>query len=470
MAAHTDPHPSPPPGDGDQGGAETGRRLFDGIRRTGLVRPDTGWFGGVAALVAARLRWDTALVRGLLVVAIVLFFPPIALTYGLMWLLLPDACGRIPLQRAMHGDHSGGLFGAALLTGVGALTLLSPFSLTGAFGVVLNVLVLAALVWVVVSAVRRGRRSSGEAGGAADDEDVAAQRQTRPMPTRTDGRPAWYPTTAAPGPAEERRPHRYPETAGGRTEEVRAKASTAPAPTSKRSTAAERDGRRRRRLLSVGAVLLAVPALLGLLAVGATFGVSPMAAVLGCLIVLVLVMSSAHIVSAIRGRRGRGFLLGAATVVMVLLFSLGQGQGVRGESVHAFGPDTTDSTTMSSAFSSTIMDLRRLDPAEGETVDGVEVHHAEISTAFSSLELIVPDDVEVVVEANQAFGSMTAETVDGRHDGGGLSSRGFTVGPADADRRLHVSISAAFNSIEIFDATSYAQETGEARGSGEARR
>ncbi|MDO5492687.1 MAG: PspC domain-containing protein [Nesterenkonia sp.] len=472
MAQHPPQHTSQPAED-DTGDPHAGHRFFDRIRRTGLVRADSGWFGGVAAMVAARVRWDATLVRGILVILTLLFFPPIALTYGLLWLLLPDSSGRIHLQRAVAGEHGGGLIGGGLLAAVGALTLLSPFSLTGAVGVVLNVLVLAGLVWLVTASVRRGRRSPAEASQGSSG--YAEEDSTRPMPRRTDGRPAWYPTTAAPEPPErygppEPSPRRDPASRRGRGDgRPRTRSTTSADVETPGATAAERERRSRRRLLTFGTLLLAVPTLLGLMAVGGVVGISPLTAVLSCLIVVVLLMSSAHIVSAVRGRRGRGFLLVTAAAAMVLVFTLAHGQGFRGDGLHAFGTDTTDAATMRSAFSATTMDLRHLDPAEAETVDGVEVHYADVSTAFSSLELLVPDDVEVVVDANQAFGGMSAHTVEGEHEGGGLSSRGFTVGPADAERRLHISINAAFNSIELYDATTYAQETGSSAGSGEGR-
>ncbi len=65
-----------------------------------MVRGD-GWIGGVAAGIAARLRIDPLIVRGILVVVGLFGFPVIFL-YALAWALLPDLDGRIVLRDALR--------------------------------------------------------------------------------------------------------------------------------------------------------------------------------------------------------------------------------------------------------------------------------------------------------------------------------------------------------------------------------
>ncbi|WP_010525027.1 PspC domain-containing protein, partial [Nesterenkonia sp. F] len=192
---------------------EAGRRLFDRLRATGLQRPEEGWIGGVMALVAQRLRWDPTLVRGVGVVAALLFFSPMILLYGLAWILLPDHRERIPAQRAIRGDVTGGFVVGALLTVLGALNVVTPLNLAGPFAVLANVVIIAVVVGLVVTTTRgrRGRqgRRRDDAGGSAEPSagpsahpgggDAAGEaRAGRAPSTREDGRPAWFPKDSAP--------------------------------------------------------------------------------------------------------------------------------------------------------------------------------------------------------------------------------------------------------------------------------
>ena len=78
-----------------------GDRFFAWSAGLGVVRGD-GWLGGVAAGLAARMRVDPLIVRGILVVAGLFGFPVLFL-YAIAWALLPDLDERIPLQEAVRG-------------------------------------------------------------------------------------------------------------------------------------------------------------------------------------------------------------------------------------------------------------------------------------------------------------------------------------------------------------------------------
>ncbi|MCT9818931.1 PspC domain-containing protein [Microbacterium sp. W1N] len=93
-------------------------RFFAWTAGLGLVRGD-GWIGGVAAGVAARLRIDPLIVRGILVVTGLFGFPVLFL-YAVAWALLPDLESRIPLQEALRGRFVAAHVGilAFLLLGV----------------------------------------------------------------------------------------------------------------------------------------------------------------------------------------------------------------------------------------------------------------------------------------------------------------------------------------------------------------
>ena len=133
------PAPDPAPGGAPEGGAGPGgappggyaagagqwaypppRRgaasgFFDSTRRSGLVRTDQRWLGGVAGGAARRLGVDVTLVRCIWFVLSV--FTGLGLVlYGLAWALLPEESdGRIHLQQALAGDMSAGLAGSVVV-------------------------------------------------------------------------------------------------------------------------------------------------------------------------------------------------------------------------------------------------------------------------------------------------------------------------------------------------------------------
>ena len=82
--------------------------LYEALRRLGVARGSDGrWFAGVAAGVARRLGIDPLVVRAAFILLGMLFGIGLSL-YFLLWLVLPDEQGRIPLEQALkHGEgHS----------------------------------------------------------------------------------------------------------------------------------------------------------------------------------------------------------------------------------------------------------------------------------------------------------------------------------------------------------------------------
>lgn len=77
--------------------------FFGKIRRTGLVRSQDRWVGGVAGGIAQRMGWDPLLVRGVLFVSAFLTGLGFVL-YGLGWALLPEESdGRSICKRLCAG-------------------------------------------------------------------------------------------------------------------------------------------------------------------------------------------------------------------------------------------------------------------------------------------------------------------------------------------------------------------------------
>lgn len=157
-------------------------RFFSWTAGIGIVRGD-GWLGGVAAGVAARMRVDPLIVRGILVVA-ALFGFPVLFVYALAWALLPDVDGRIPLQDALRGQFTTAQAGIAIcaLLGLipGPLTLIlglpTLWSIAGVGGSITALSLFFFLVGIAVVAgllfliVRAARRTPGTAPDASIDE------------------------------------------------------------------------------------------------------------------------------------------------------------------------------------------------------------------------------------------------------------------------------------------------------------
>lgn len=199
----TDTTTAPPIDSGRQPQAEPeqssrSERFFGWVGGLGIVRAD-GWLGGVCGGIAARLRIDPLIIRGIAVVAAVVGLPAL-LVYAIAWALLPDATGRIHLRELVRGRFEPAMVGILILTLVSLLpvvpwlwrALLWPFWLafdgTGALpdpwgydlgwvGAVLGFVIAGALVFLIVRSARADRladASSRTASAAAAPAPPAA--------------------------------------------------------------------------------------------------------------------------------------------------------------------------------------------------------------------------------------------------------------------------------------------------------
>lgn len=174
--------------------------FFGWLRGLGVPRTP-GWIGGVAAGVANRLGIDPLIVRGVLVV-FALFGAPAFLAYGVAWLLLPDATGRIHLERLLRGVFDSALVGIAIFLLIGlfppAFGVPSlfvgwpwggdlPFNPLNPFGINLwpvlwTLLLLGGIAALVVWLVLRSRRGDdlGASGATWDASATVPTGQTGP--------------------------------------------------------------------------------------------------------------------------------------------------------------------------------------------------------------------------------------------------------------------------------------------------
>lgn len=196
----TDPGPPPAPPEPAPRGPRPSRadRFFAWTAGLGIVRTD-GWLGGVAAGIAARLRIDPLIVRGILVVVALFGFPALLL-YAIAWALLPDLAGRILLQEALRGRFSPAQAGVAICAVLGiipapislflGLPVLyvgsAPFGGYTALGILLALIgvgLAAALVVIIVRAARHTPPASRPAVDA--DARTASVASVAPVESAT---------------------------------------------------------------------------------------------------------------------------------------------------------------------------------------------------------------------------------------------------------------------------------------------
>ncbi|MGB4777132.1 PspC domain-containing protein, partial [Microbacterium sp.] len=151
--------------------------FFSWTAGLGVVRGD-GWLGGVAAGLAARMRVDPLIVRGILVV-IGLFGFPVLFVYAVAWALLPDLDGRIPLQQALRGQLTPALAGAAACALLGLVPAPLPLILgaptlwsvaggsVSALGILFFLFAGAVAAGLIVIVTRAAIRTSSERPDAA---------------------------------------------------------------------------------------------------------------------------------------------------------------------------------------------------------------------------------------------------------------------------------------------------------------
>ncbi len=144
-----EPGPQPPPDGFGPVGAKTPTTsgVFSQIRGSGFVRPSGSPGAGVCAAVGHRLGIDPLLVRILLVMAALVGGIGVV-TYGVAWLLLPGADGRIHVEQLIRG----GQLSAGLLGGVGLILMGTSGSLSWLDGGLSFTLITGAVVLTAVGA------------------------------------------------------------------------------------------------------------------------------------------------------------------------------------------------------------------------------------------------------------------------------------------------------------------------------
>ena len=178
-AEHADPAAGTP-GSGIPRGAE---RFLLWVAGLGVARSE-GWLGGVAAGIAARLRIDPLIVRGVLVVA-ALFGLPVIFLYAAAWALLPDVDGRVHVRDLLRRDYQPvqwgilamaviGLFPTAPLAGRLFGLGYDGWSSLSLLSWIVGLVLVAGLLFLIV------RAASRTPGVSASDLPMASADQTAP--------------------------------------------------------------------------------------------------------------------------------------------------------------------------------------------------------------------------------------------------------------------------------------------------
>lgn len=515
-------------GTGDQyppeNGPEKGHELFSWIRSLEIHRPDGAWLGGVFSALSSKLNWDAALVRGIGVVALILFTSPVLLFYGTAWLFLPDARGSIHAQQALRGHYTSGLWGGAIIGFLGAINVFTP-NVAGPFAIVLNAAVIGLVAWLLYVIFRGYRRDHTQEGhpkaqtsGSKDPSGQTADQKRTPQ--RADGRPAWFPKdgpegtpqddATTPPPADISQPPS--RQAGGVTSGYSAHASSSPVGGAAHTAAAdsyqqpaspqrpnpshrskasapsagaahtatvdprERDERRRRRMISFGLLLLALPVIAAAVWLVTLLGLPTSHAVLLGLATVVTLLAFLHIGAALRGRKGRPVMLGVFTTLMVVVFLASSNTG--GSSNYVLGNYTTSNTDVNTALANSTVDLRDLSFSEEDAIDlsesdavarlneGDGFHSSvDVNNAFGNTTVVVPDDVYIEVEPNNLLGNIDIHTTEVEEGRSGISSTRFGGGPSEPVAAVELIFNNAFGNVTVYDETTYEQEElGESEG------
>ncbi|MFJ6417554.1 PspC domain-containing protein [Paeniglutamicibacter sp. NPDC091659] len=151
-----------------------------------------------------------------------------------------------------------------------------------------------------------------------------------------------------------------------------------------------------------------------------------------------LVVIALGMIGAALNQRTGGALVGfgIATLVCSLIWS---GGALRMADINMFssGISTTDEGGSTNVFHSGEMDLRHYSTITQDT-------DVSIDNVFSSVKLIVPDNIPVVLEFSGAFTSLEVNGADTTSTGGSTRLNPSATGPT-----LRIELDGAFNSVEV---------------------
>lgn len=408
------------------------------------VRSPHRWLGGVVAGTADRIGMDRTLARALFVVLTLLTSGLTVLAYGLAWMLLPEPDGRIHAREAGQGRWTSGMTGALVLTILGVVGAFSPpYGPDGGwwgFGGFLGLAVIALFVWLIASRSSRGALPPGTGAAPAGGPPPAGGQTVFLAPSDT----GWYAGDGTPSPQSSSPEGRDPMTTAAYPPPA-APAPAAPQPAPVDRTPPSLSGPA--QLLVLGLAVLAGAAVAALKYLGVfTAGwpviwAAALATALG-------VMAIGIIVGAILGRGGGGLTVTTALLVVPVMIATG-GTFVRGTwDENWTGTLEGDSRTgYDLAFGEDVIDLTA---ERGGT--GTAAAPVRLDVSFSTAEVVVPNDVDVYLDVDNAFSTVEYETfLDGERSPRQDTTADGRIQIVDAPgaRELEIDADLAFSTLTV---------------------
>lgn len=437
--------------------------FFRWVRDLGVNRSEHAWIGGVAAGVGKRFGIDPILARGILLV-LCLFGGVGLAAYGLAWALLPGHDGRIHLQEAARGRWSSGMTGAVLFFVVGSIgrpLALDSWNWGGWWGGwILPAVVVGLVLWLVFS--RRpeapASRQAGSPGPfgpqpSSGTPGPGGQVPFGPQPEPSVPGPeapfsgATHPTPESRATMENNPPtvsFNTPGPASGSVREDTGSGHTGPAPYV--PAPPEPRGPKTPRPLPLpghqGAIVLGIAAVVGGLVLGMEnlgyidLGRSTAAVALAAALLVIGI----GVVGAAASRRTGGVLVGLGIPVLILTLVVGGASVTANNHPSWF---TTSGITEHSgnnydvAFHNGSLDLTGYSTITTDTTVNVD-------NAFSNMEIMVPGNIPVIVNAEGAFSVVRLSSVDTAQPGSSNRLNPQATGPT-----LTLEIDGAFNSVTV---------------------
>jgi phage shock protein PspC (stress-responsive transcriptional regulator) len=413
--------------------------LFDALRRPGIARASDGrWFAGVASGLARRLGVDPLVIRAAFILLGLLF--GVGLTvYFVLWLLMPDERGRISLEQAVKYGEGHSIF-LLIVTGVIVVGGFPWFGNDNGGGFrFFGFLAVAFGAWYYLTRTDSGRdlmksapwlpKPPGAATGSPDAEAAAGSPAASTMSTgnaAANAGTAWPAPTGAP--------------VARATTPVTLAVPTPPVERTRGIGFAA-------GLLVLGGAILAAVGASSLAETNSWAGSHMAIAIASGLGVLGLGI----LVAGIAGRRA-GWLAPFAVLAMVAsTFASLMPSGLTvpfsvGERTHAVTTLTGD-TSFDLGVGSLRLDLTEAEFASTSGADTVEA-----TVGLGELEIIVPDDIRVTVNAKGRAGEVLAYDSDkGRQysQGGTVLDETLTYGPATGTEEIIVNAEVGLGQITI---------------------
>ncbi|GAA1870951.1 hypothetical protein GCM10009715_17320 [Paeniglutamicibacter psychrophenolicus] len=430
--------------------------FFRWVRDLGVNRSEHAWIGGVAAGVGNRFGIDPILARGILLV-LCLFGGVGLAAYGLAWALLPGHDGRIHLQEAARGRWSSGMTGAVLFFVVGSIG--RPWAFDswnrGGWwgGWIVPAVVVGLVLWLVFS--RRPGAPVSRHGGSPGPFGPAP---SEPMPFGPQPEPSVpgpeTPFSGATHPTPESRTtmgnnpptvsFNTPGPASGSVSENTGPGHTGPA--TYVLAPPEPRGPKTPRPLSLpghqGAIVLGVAAVVGGLVLGMEnlgyidLGRSTAAVALASALLVIGI----GVVGAAASRRTGGVLVGLGIPVLILTLVVGGASVTANNHPSWFsssGITEHSGNNYDIAFHNGSLDLTGYSTITTDTTVNVD-------NAFSNMEIMVPDNIPVIVNAEGAFSVVRLSNVNTAQPGSSNRLNPEATGPT-----LTIEFDGAFNTVTV---------------------